>query len=137
MPELVFKADLLADIELVELTDMTNGDDTIIDTHIDDAEEEVKTFIRHKYDVVILFAKVDPDRNIDLVKHIRAYALFSLTNRLSPNSIPDNRLTNFEMAEKTLQMIRKGELSPSWDVLVPDVGDDIFISSNNRIGNTY
>lgn len=134
---LIDKTDILQDIESVELESITGGDDTIIDTAIDDAETMSKNFIRHKYDVAILFAKVGGSRDSDLVMAVRSLALFNLSTRLSPNTIPENRMTNMESAKQFLGKVRTGFLNTTWDELVPDQGDQTIFGFNDKTGVIY
>jgi len=134
---LIDKSDVLQDIESVELDSITSQDDDIITTAIDDAETMAKNFLRHKFDIVALFSKVGAARDRDLVETLRGMALFRLSTRLSPNTIPENRMINDEKAEKFLERVRSGELTTDWDEIVPDQGDNTSFGFTPKTKNTY
>jgi len=137
MPELIAKADLLDDIELAELDAIAGNDDAIIDVAIDKAEANGKNWIRHKYDVAVLFVKAGAARDTDLVQALVSIALFNVSTRLSPNSIPENRMINNDLALKFFKDIRTGLLTPTWDKLVPAEGNQTVFGFNDKSDIIY
>ena len=137
MPELITKADLLPDIELVELDAISGGDDALIDTAINKAETAGKNWIRHKYDVAILFAKTGSLRDDDLIQALVSLSLFNVSTRLSPNTVPENRMINNDLAQKFFKDVRTGMLTPTWEKLVPAEGNQTEFGFNEKVDTIY
>lgn len=95
-----------------ETTDqITDGNDTIVDEAILDAEDRVREKISPRYDMAVEFAKTGTDRNRSLMKHTINLAIYFLFQRLYTNVIPEGRGIAMEEAEQWLDDVYNGRLN--------------------------
>lgn len=114
----ILKADLLKFIESSQLTVISQADDTIISDVIDMAEEEVKGYMRHRYDVAVIFAQSGTSRDAKLVQVVTDVALYHLFTTVVPRNIPIVRLQRYDGNDPIqrggaigwLKMVQKGTI---------------------------
>lgn len=113
------KADLEKYMTTTDLAQITGGDDTIIDTAVDDAIEHITEKLRQRYDMASEFAKTSPNRHRSLLKHTIGVVLYYLCERIAFDALPENRVVAFENANKWANDGASGKIQLSLDK-IPD-----------------
>jgi len=104
----IVRADLEKYMSAAEIDQIIDGDSTIIDTTISDAEENVKEMLVQRYDVATEYAKTGTDRNPSLVQNVVKIALYYLSMRLNTQFMTESRRMAFEDSQKWLHEIARG-----------------------------
>lgn len=133
----LIKDDLLSYMESEEIEQITDGDDSIIDTVIQDSEEFGAELLRQRYDVPFEYAKTGTDRNSQLLKQLTAIAIFYLSERLPTNILPEARFLAYERAEKWLNDVAKGFRMVNLKQISPETQTGFHIRYGNKKGNHY
>lgn len=105
---LLTQTDLEIYIDSRELTQITDGNASVVPEAIEDAEEFVKEFLRHRINVVNEFAKTGTNRNRSLLKHCSAVAIYFINQRIPTDVLPEARGIAYEEALEWLRDIQKG-----------------------------
>lgn len=101
-------SDLQDYMEADEIDQITDGDNTIIEEIISDAEEFVAEKLRNRYQIENEFQKTGTDRNGQLKKQTVAIALMYVSERIPTNFSSEARVEAYERAEKWLKEVSSG-----------------------------
>jgi len=105
------------------------------------AIEYFSGFIRGRYNVELLFAQIDEERDSNLLIFIIDQILYTLHSNLPGNLIPDIRIQRKEELDKWLLQIQNGKFQPNWPTLDDeddiDQGNPIKYGSNKKMGNSW
>ena len=89
------------------------------------ALDEMKSYLRARYDVEAIFNQVGTDRNELLVLFCVDITLYHLHSRITPNKVPEIRGIRYEAAIKWLKSVAKGEVSPDLPPNTDSEGNNI------------
>lgn len=67
-----------------------------------------KTKLRQRYDVDAIFSAVDPDRNLEVVKHLSALVCYYMIRRNAARKVPSDYVLEKKAADKWLEDVRDG-----------------------------
>lgn len=126
----VVKADLLKYIESSQLDIASQADDDIIANVILTAEEEAKGYMRHRYDVGVIFAKSGTARDNKLLQVVIDIALYHLFTTVVPRNIPEIRSIRYDGNDPRqqggaigwLKMVQKGTIQMDLEVKTDSAG---------------
>ena len=110
MSTFITKADYSSVIRDNLLDDITELDDSILDSCEAEAIGLASDYLRQRYDLAASFSAEGTERDNQLVRVILDIALFYAHHRVNPRRIPEMREKAFERAEKWLKMANKGEI---------------------------
>lgn len=99
--------------------DITRDDDTIVQSAIDTALDQVKTLLS-KYDLMQLFGDDSTPPTVTslyLKKMVKDVAVWELINLGNPNISYEHVKGRYEFAMKELEKIQAGKLVPKWPYL--------------------
>lgn len=134
---LLSQTDLEIYIDPRELQQITDNNGLVVPEAIEDAEEFVKEFLRHRIDVDVEFAKTGTDRNRSLLKHVSAVAIYFINQRIPTDVVPEARGVAYEEAVDWCKDIQKGLRQTSLTEKDPENKEGYNItwgdsSSNNK-----
>lgn len=123
-----FKTHLYA--ELIEAID--REDDTILSDAIASAEAEAMGYLS-RYDVDVLFAAVDPDRDPALLMYVKDMAVWHFIVLANPNTDMELRKTRYDDALRWLKGIQSGKVVPrGWPVATGEEGVDSYFHLSSQ-----
>ena len=138
------KEDLISvcDIEIIDI--ITNGNNEITETIINESIDKMKSFLSRRYDIDTIFSAIGADRKSIIVKYLKDIVIFEIYERHSregANEVVERRYTeamawlgkinNGEFADSTLPPKPKTTLNTSTD------GEDIRFGSNKNYTSIY
>lgn len=91
-------------------------DDTIVPFCIDAALSEARSFLIDRYDVDVIFAKADQDRNSLLVMMCRDLAVFSIIGISNPGIDYEDKKTRAKSARTWFKQVQSGASKPNLEV---------------------
>lgn len=105
------------------------------------AIEYFSGYIRSRYNVDELFAKVGNERDKNLLLFLIDEILYTLHSNLPGNLMPQIREDRKEKADKWLLDIQKGLFQPNWPTwdseTETDQGNPIKFGSNKKLGSSW
>jgi hypothetical protein len=140
MSRIIEQADLNTNIYPEIITEITRGDNTIVDKAIDNAIEETKSFL-NRYDLNQLFGDGSTSPSFtsamlqNIVKDVAVWWLVKLAN---PNINYEHAKVCYEDAIASLKMIQSGRMvPPGWPLMdysnaTTTPGDAIVYTSNPK-----
>lgn len=95
----------------------------ILDTAVDTAMAEVRSYLGKVYDMGAEFAKdsTDGDRAPLIVRHIVNISLYQIHFTVSARDVPEHRGNAYVMAREDLEKMRDEEMDPGVPYLVDEV----------------
>lgn len=138
------KEDLISvcDIEIIDI--ITNGNNEITGTIINESIDKMKSFLSRRYDIDVIFSAVGADRKSIILKYLKDIVIFEIYERHSregANEVVERRYTeamawlgklnNGEFADATLPPKPKTTATTSTD------GEDIRFGSNKKYTSNY
>ncbi len=76
------------------------------------AQSTIEDYLRHKFDIQIIFEQVDGARDKSIIQVYVHLSLYNLFSRISPVQIPEQRIMNYEQSMKWLKMVAKADITP-------------------------
>ena len=76
------------------------------------AEDEMKGYLRSRYDVDFEFSQTGTERKPALIMYLMDLVLFHLHTRIPGRFLTDSRKDRYEYAIKWLDKVRKGDVVP-------------------------
>ena len=107
----ITKTDLTDSMYLEDIDTITENDDTKVDRAIGKAIGEAK-FYFDRYDTDILFARTDPERDILLVGHCTALAVWWLCKLCPANQGTKDITEGAETARRWLKLVQAAKGTP-------------------------
>ena len=80
--------------------------DSVVETAIQEAVEEVRTYLTARYDMQAEFAKSGVSRNVMVVKLVRDIAIWNIYTGSNPVNMSETRESNYNSTIKLLQKIQ-------------------------------
>lgn len=105
-----------------KVSTITRTDDTILDSAINAAIAEVKSYLS-AFDIETIFSKVDNDRNPILLLYTKDIAVWHFVQLANPNIDLQLRLERYEKAIAWLDKVMRGQAVP--DLPLKPTTDDI------------
>ena len=104
------------------------------------AQQEMESYLNHRYDVVNIFNKTGDDRNPLIVMYLIDCVLYHIHARITPRNMPQVRVDRYNAAMMWLEKVADGKISP--DLPVKEDGDGEQISpfrfgSNTKFNSEY
>ena len=126
------KSDLLAYIDLTELDEIIDNDDSQLDIPIADAEGRIRGKLNHRYNTQAIFAAPSNPLFSNVKKIAVDIAIFYIYDSVQVRHIPQNKADAFARAEQDLMDLATGE----WDNDLPKVlvSDDNDFLAGEGIG---
>ncbi len=90
---------------------VTNGDDTIITTVIEESIDDMKGYLNANFDAVAIFNTTGDDRNKTVLKYLKKIVIYELYKRKG-NLLDDDTITSYDDAMAWLKNVAKGIISP-------------------------
>ncbi len=120
----LLKSDFEHLIPLDEIDEITGSDDALINDALAAAEEEVKSYLRQRYNVVNEFAKTGTDRNDLLMRLVADVTLYELHSRINPRNIPAFRIEKRDDAIKYLGKVANPRHGLDMELELVDHGEN-------------
>ncbi len=120
------------------ITAITRADDTIVPMMIDESIAYMKGYLNARFDVAAEFAKEGGERNIVLLKILKAMVIYEIYSLANPAKMTEVVKENNARAMKWLTEVQKGNVNPDLDI--PDPDDDtqyIKWGGNKKKENHY
>lgn len=117
---------------------ITRADNTIVPIIIDESIAFMKGYLNSRYDVDAEFALEDTDRNLVLVKILKALVIYEIYSLHNPRMMTEVIKDNYSRAIDWLKQVQKGNVNP--DLAIPDPDTDveyIKYGSNTKRENHY
>lgn len=128
--------DLSQQIKQDQLDILTGSTTALQDKAEITAMSEMESYLRQRYDVIVLWALTEDERPGIIVTYLVDIALYHLHSRINPRKIPDLRMDRYDNAIDWLKRVARGELSPNLPLLV-DGADEIRWGSNQKLDHYY
>lgn len=120
----ITKADLEVYIDVNELNDITDTDDTKLDRPMADAESVVRGKLNHRYDTATIFANPSNENYATVKKITVDIAIFFIYSIVQSQHIPDHRVKLYEEADRWLHDIATGNWENDLPLRTPADDDD-------------
>ncbi len=115
------------------LDNITESDDSKLDTEEEFAMAKIGSFLGERYDLEAEYLLLGAQRNRMLIRAVMQLMLFALYQRRSSNDVPDHIYDGKEYVEKWLKGVRDGKLSTSLAIKDEELGSqELFLSEPNR-----
>lgn len=96
-----------------QLDEIVENDDTIIETAIDAAIEQIKSYLAGKYDIEKIFTETGTDRNTLIVELCKDIALWQIIRLANVDILFDRVKDRYDRAIDWLNKVADGKLMPS------------------------
>lgn len=93
------------------LNDISENNNSLLDSLESIAKSCIESYIGHYYDTTEEFGKTGTDRNHFLVSLMIDIFLYHLATRLTPTQVPDIRQQRYDGAIATLEKINSGKVA--------------------------
>ena len=113
------------------LDDITEADDTKIDSAIAEAISYMKGYLNNRYDVVNIFNKTGVARDETILNHGINIAIYNLHRLINPRKLPTFRSTLRNDAKEWLMDVSKGIINPPTLPFLPDGQKDYILYGSN------
>lgn len=135
MASIIGKDDFRTIISIAVIDKLTGGDDGIINELIDTAVEEMKSYLRSRYDVAYTF---DSGAGTMLIKmYLKDITLYHLFSRSNQNQIPIIRDTRYKQAIAWLNRVQEQIINPVGMQLLTDVDKALVKAGGNTKRNNH
>jgi phage gp36-like protein len=123
-----------------EIKNAISADANVWNTAQIQAETEVTSYLRSRYDVAAAMALTGTARNPHLVMLIIDIALYHTHSRISPRNIPELIALRYEQAIDWLKAVNKGDILADLPVLQTATGQQVIptkFGSNKKLAHDY
>jgi len=132
------KTDLLSVIDLRELEEVSEGDDTVIDAMLYAAVDEMRAYLSDNYDIDTIFSKTGDDRNKMLVRIANDIAVYHLTAKSVAGQDKEDRRERYDRDIEWLKMVSQKTQYTDLDQAIEDDEDaEVNYGSNKKRRNYY
>jgi phage gp36-like protein len=133
------KADIQKAIKADMLSELLDGDETVVISSIDEAEAKAREYLSGRFDVATEFAKTGTARHQLLVTYCADIAIFNIWRYIDPVGIPKPRVDAYNEAMEWLKGAMKGTIPTT---LTPvsegdQSGGSLYFNSNDKRQNQY
>jgi phage gp36-like protein len=123
-----------------EIKSAISSDPLVWNTAQIQAETELTSYLRSRYNVAAAMAMTGQARNAHIVMILIDIALYHTHSRISPRNIPELRALRYEQAIDWLKAVNKGDIIADLPVLQSPAGDQIIptkFGSNPKLKHDY
>ncbi|MEO0337593.1 MAG: phage protein Gp36 family protein [Bacteroidota bacterium] len=120
-----------------ELTEITGGDNTLIESAISAAVSELKVYLNDSFDTDQIFNKTGSDRHQLLVQCGADIAIYFLVARVQAGQDVDDRRRRYDRAINWLKMVNKSETYADLPRREKNTISGVIASSNPKRPNYY
>lgn len=131
------EADLHTVILSDELTEITRGDNTVLESALSAAVEEMRTYLYDAFDVDTIFAETGDDRHRMLVKIGSDIAVWFLYARVQAGQSMEDRRQRYDRAINWLKQVQKSGMYADLPRRESTVQTHLSVGSNNKRNNHY
>lgn len=136
----ITKAELKTALYAYQIEDITEGDDTIVETAIEVAMEEIKSNLKAVYNIDEEFGATE--KNKLLVEICKDLAVWHLIKLCNVDLIYENVKSRYDRGIAWLDKARKGQISPSLPVYTiepgaEDTNSKMRFGSNPKFNHQY
>lgn len=115
-----------------DLEILTKGDTTVRNFAENAAEEEMKTYLRKRFDVQTEFAKTGSDRNAFLVMKLIDITIYHMFAKVAQRQTPEDVGIRYEEAIKWLTGVSKGHFTPDIEP-IQEANKEILFGGSTKI----
>ena len=108
-----------------QLSEIVEDDTTIIEMAIQAAIEEVKSYLRGRYDIDKTFATEGSERNPLVLEITKDVALWQIIRLSNPDIIHDRVKDRYDRAVEWLDKVARGLISPTLPSVQDEQGGDV------------
>jgi len=119
------KTDLVKEIKLEELDQITRADDTIVAYGIDVAVSEMKSYLVPTYNVDYIFSQTGTNRHALLLNFGIDIAIYIIVASALPGQDLEDRRARYKRAIDWLKQVKNGDLST--DLPVAEITDPLTV----------
>lgn len=112
----ITKAELLSAIDTATLTEISEGNDTNIDTAEAEAMDEMFGYLNVRFDGDAVFAKTGTERSPSIMQRLKDILIYRLHISISPDNIPALRKDLYSEAINWLEKVASGYINPKLPV---------------------
>lgn len=105
------------------ITAITRADTTIVPIIIDETIALMKGYLNARYDVAVEFAKEGTERNLVLLKVLKAIVVYEIYSLHNPMMMTEVQKDNNSRALKWLSEVQKMKINP--DLAIPDPDEEV------------
>jgi phage gp36-like protein len=123
-----------------EIKNAISADANVWNTAQIQAETELTSYLRGRYDVAAAMALTGTARNAHVVMLCIDIALYHTHSRISPRNIPELRALRYEQAIDWLKAVNKGDILADLPVLQTPTGQQVIptkFGSNKKLSHEY
>ncbi len=120
----VIKDDFKSNMRSYRLDQILDGDDTVMETAITEAESVVINHLFQAYDTTSIFSQSGSSRNQTVVLWVKYIALYLVYERVPDEKVPERVVKNYDDTMALLGKVAEGKVSlnlPS--KLIPGTGE--------------
>lgn len=125
--------------ETVDL--ITDSDTAIVEQAIAAAEEEVKSYLRGRYDTETIFNATGNDRNAMIVEQVKVVAVWHIIILCNADLIYEQWKERYDRVIAYLKLVAKGDASPELPVATDadtgEVESPIKVISNPKFSHYF
>lgn len=135
MPTFLIKDDFKTITTTAIIDKLTGGDDSIIETLVETAVDEMKGYLTSRYNLIAIFDSGESCPVLNMYcKDIALYHLFSRSNQ---NQIPLIRETRYKAALKWLDDVQNQKINPPELPLLNDAEKALVKAGGNTKRNNH
>jgi phage gp36-like protein len=121
-----------------QLAEIVEDDTAIVEMAIQAATEEVKSYLRSRYDVEATFATEDGERNPLILEITKDVALWQIIRLSNPDILHERVKDRYDRAIEWLDKVAKGLISPALPIAQDETGEDVsFLKFGSMSRQTY
>jgi phage gp36-like protein len=137
--EYITTTDMAKAIKADMLSELLDGDNTVITAAADEATAKAKEYLSGRFDVATEFAKTGTERHPLLVNYVVDIAIYNIWRYIDPVAIPAPRKAHYDEAMEWLKGAMKGDIPTTLDPLTSgdESGSPLFFGSNPARTNQY
>lgn len=123
-----------------QVDQITDGDTTIVDTAIDTAVAEVKSYLANRFDVQAIFSQSGNSRHPLIIEHVKVCACHHLLHLANVDALYDRYDQAYQRSIEYLQKVADGALTPDLPYRESTTGNPpgtLQISSNPKFHHNF
>lgn len=121
------------------LNEITRGDTQIILQAIEAAIEEVRSYLRTRYDTAKVFSAEGPERNALILENTKVVTVWNIIKLSNVETIYDMWKERYDRVISYLSKVADGSIAPDLPLLINEKGDVVIrarFGSNPKFHNS-
>lgn len=107
-----------------QIEDIIEGDNTIVPIAIEASVEEMRSYLRSRFDVTAVFSAIGEERNALILELCKDIALWQLVRLSNPDIIFERGKDRYDRAIEFLNKVAKGLISPTLPLIQDESGEE-------------